>query len=235
MLPLRSNHLLQKGVSYRLDQTLSIPWMQDWHLASTFEFNGLVGAGDVWGKSSQQKSTGLLFDTTHAGICGNRIFILEVNACRVGACLMQGSHNNLVEAQWIHLTNLGIQLGDAGAPEVSGNRIIAGISGDIPHTSGVRVFGNRNSLWLDVLSADPERGLVLEEPAHDNLILSTGLAGGFTNKAKRPTNRLISPSAPETVATPDGSGFRPGSGQPQPRAGPGANPHLRQGPGMGPD
>jgi len=64
------------------------------------------------------------------------------------------------------------------------------------------VFGNRNSLWLDVLSADPERGLVLEEPAYDNLILSTGLAGGFTNKAKRPTNRLIAPYAPETVATP---------------------------------
>ncbi len=29
-----------------------------------------------------------------------------------------------------------------------------------------------------------------------------GLVGGFTNKAKRPTNRLIAPSAPETVATP---------------------------------
>jgi hypothetical protein len=255
-----NNSMLQKGVSYRLDQTLRIPWMQDWRLdggeyaltytgeegdavvidsqmncrlkfglivmqrsdgavvrlapttkgpdnfaccvASTFEFNGLVGAGDVWGKSSQQKSTGLLFDTAHSGISGNRVFILEVNACRIGAWLMQGAHNNLVEAQWIHLTNLGIQLGDANAPEVSGNRIIAGISGDIPHTTGVRVFGNRNSLRLDVLSADPERGLVLEEPAHDNLIFTTGLAGGFTNKAKRPTNRLIAPSAPETVATP---------------------------------
>ena len=64
------------------------------------------------------------------------------------------------------------------------------------------MFGNRNSLWLDVLSADPERGLVLEEPAYDNLILSAGLAGGFTNKAKHPTNRLIAPSAAETVATP---------------------------------
>jgi len=255
-----SNHQLRKGVSYRLDETLRIPWMQNWRLdggeyavfytgeqgdavvidsqmncrlkfgliamqksdgavvriapttkgpdnfvccvASTFEFNGLVGAGDVWGKSSNQKSTGLLLDTSHAGISGNRIFILEVNGCRVGACLMQGSHNNLVEAQWIHLTNLGIQLGDTNAPEVSGNRIIAGISGDIPHTTGVQVFGHHNSLWLDVLSADPERSLVLEEPAHDNLILSTDLAGGFTNRAKRPTNRLIAPFAADTVTTP---------------------------------
>jgi hypothetical protein len=46
-------------------------------------------------------------------------------------------------------------------------RVCPGISGDIPNTTGVRVFGNRNSLWLDVLSADPDRGLVLEEPAYE--------------------------------------------------------------------
>lgn len=27
-----NNSMLQKGVSYRLDQTLRIPWMQDWRL-----------------------------------------------------------------------------------------------------------------------------------------------------------------------------------------------------------
>jgi hypothetical protein len=225
-----------KGVAYRLEQTLHVPWMQDWRLdggeyvlsysgqqgdavvidsqmncrlkfglivneksdgavvrigptskgpdgfcccvASTFEFNGLVGAGDVWGKSSNQKSTGLVLDPRQGGISGNKIFILEINGCRRGVHLMQGAGNNTIEAQWIHLTNLGIQLGDPQAPGVSGNRILAGISGDMPQTTGVQVFGHRNTLMVDVFRADPGRGLVFEAPARDNLIVAGSLSGG---------------------------------------------------------
>jgi len=255
-----ANQPAGKGVAYRLDQTLHVPWMQDWRLdggeyvlsysgrqgdavvidsqmncrlkfglivseksdgavvrigpaskgpdgfcccvASTLEFNGLVGAGDVWGKSSDQKSTGLILDSARGGISGNKIFILEINGCRRGVCLTQGSGNNTIEAQWIHLTNLGIQLGDAQAPGVSGNRIVAGISGDIPKTTGAQIFGHHNTLWLDVFHADPQRALILEGPAHDNLIFSANLAGGYTNRAMTPTNRLIAPPASGGVETP---------------------------------
>jgi len=171
-------------------------------VASTLEFNGLVGAGDVWGKSSDQKSTGLVLDSTRGGISGNRIFVIEINGCRRGVYVTQGSGNNAIEAQWIHLTNLGIQLGDPQAPGVSGNRVTAGISGDMPNTTGAQVFGHNNTLWLDVFHADPERALVLEGPARGNLILSANLAGGVTNRASSPTNRLIAPFGLESIRTP---------------------------------
>jgi len=179
-------------------------------VASTFEFNGLVGAGDVWGKSAEQKSTGLVLDSTRGGVSGNKIFIVEINACRRGVYVTQGSGNNTIEAQWIHLTNLGIQLGDPQAPGVSGTRVTAGISGDIPTTTRVQVFGHHNTLWLDVFHADRQRALILEGPAHDNLILSANLAGGYTNGAAKPTNRLIAPPAAEGVETPP----LPASGKP---------------------
>jgi hypothetical protein len=164
-------------------------------VASSFEFNGMVGAGDVWGKSSGQKSTALVLDASKGGISGNKIFLNEINACRRGIYLTQGCGNNTIEAQWIHLTNLGIRLGDPEAPGVSGNRVTAGISGDVPKTTGVQVFGLRNTLIVDVFSSDPQRGLVLEPPAHDNLIISNHLAGGVTNQARKPTNRIITAAA----------------------------------------
>ncbi|MBI4582810.1 MAG: hypothetical protein HY717_02080 [Planctomycetes bacterium] len=164
-------------------------------VASAFEFNGLVGAGDVWGRSSEQKSTGLILDAQKGTISGNRISIIEINACQRGIYLMQGCGNNTVEAQWIHLTNLALQVGDAERPNVSGNRLIAGISGDVPKTTGAQIFGHHNTFLLDVFSADPSRALVLEGPARDNLILSSNLASGITNRAAQPSTRLIGSGA----------------------------------------
>ena len=164
-------------------------------VANTLEFNGMVGAGDVWGKSSDQKSTGLILDAAQGGISGNRIFINEINACQRGVYVSSGCGNNTIEVQWIHLTNLGMQLGSAEMHDVSGNRIIAGISGDVPKTTALQIFGHHNTLMLDVFSADPGRALVLEPPAHDNLIISTVLVGGITNLAARPTNRLVTAGA----------------------------------------
>ena len=164
------------------------------HYHSLSEFNALVGAGNVWGKSANQKSTGLILDSSKGGISGNKIFIVEINGCRRGVHLREGSGNNTVEAQWIHLTNLGIQLGDPQAPTVSGNRIVVGISGDMPRTTGVQVFGQRNTLLVDILSADPGRALVFEAPASGNLVIAATLAGGIANNAQTPTNRILAAS-----------------------------------------
>jgi len=167
---------------------------------------GPEDGGDFGPKTPGTKTSGLqeALDRAHeevkdvyiagGGVNGNKVFIVEINACRRGVYVTQGSGNNTIEAQWIHLTNLGIQLGDPQAPGVSGNRILAGISGDIPKTTGLQVFGHDNTLIVDVFSADPGRGLVFEAPAHGNLVVSSSLAGGVGNNAQRPTNRLITAS-----------------------------------------
>jgi hypothetical protein len=183
------------GAAVRIAPTTKGPDNFSCVVASTFEFNGMVGSGDVWGKSSEQKSTGLVLDASHGGIAANKIFIGEINACRRGVYVTQGCGNNTIEAQWIHLTNLGIQIGDADRPGVSGNRITAGISGDIPKTAGLQVFGHHNTLTVDILSADAGRGLTFEVPAHDNLVIAGNLVGGIANHAQKPTNRVITAAA----------------------------------------
>ena len=139
---------------------------------------GPEDGGDFGPKTPGTKTSGLqeALDRAHeevkdvyiagGGVNGNKVFIVEINACRRGVYVTQGS----------------------------GNRILAGISGDIPKTTGLQVFGHDNTLIVDVFSADPGRGLVFEAPAHGNLVVSSSLAGGVGNNAQRPTNRLITAS-----------------------------------------
>lgn len=240
------------GVSYVLEETLRIPWNQNWRLdggeywlfyrpedgdavvidsqmncrikmglivnalspgavvrmcpsskgpdgmrcivASTFEFNGMVGAGDVWGKpGAKQQSTGLMMDCTKGGgISGNRISLGEINACDLGIHLTEGCHGNHIEATWIHLANLGIRIGDDQAANVSRNVIRAGVSGDLPGTTGVEIFGHRNFLTIEAHANDANRNIVFEKPARDNLIVGVDLPNGITNNAEVPTNRIRS-------------------------------------------
>jgi len=250
------------GVGYQLEETLRIPWNQNWRLdggeywlsytqesgdavvidsqmncriklglvvntrsdgavvrmcptskgpdnlccivASTFEFNGMVGAGDVWGREgAKQKSTGLLMDAKSGGISGNKILIQEINACDLGIHITQGCHTNLLYATWIHLTNLGIKIGDAKAPNVSEHIIQAGISGDLPKTTGVQIFGQRNFLTISAHGHDAGKNVIFEGPSRENLIIAVNLAEGITNNASIPTNRII-PTWPIgfSVATP---------------------------------
>ncbi len=250
------------GVGYQLQETLRIPWNQNWRLdggeywltyagesgdgvvidsqmncriklgvvvnsrspgavvricptskgpdnfrcavASTFQFNALVGAGDVWGKGGAvQRSTGLLMDASGGPISGNKVQVREINACDVGVHLTQGCSGNDIEATWIHLTNLGLRIGDEGSPNVRGNTIKAGISGDLKGTKGVQIFGQRNLLTINAHGNDPGQNMIFEETARDNLIIALDLADGFTNRAAIPTNRII-PACPVefSLATP---------------------------------
>ena len=161
-------------------------------VATTFEFNGMVGAGSVWGEEgSVQKSTGLLMDASEGGISGNKVLVQEINACNIGIELTQGCHGNHVDVTWIHLTSLGIKIGNTQAPDVSAHVIQATVSGDLPQASGLQFFGRRNFLTINAHSHDSGRNIIFEEPAHDNLIVATNLPNGITNLAKTSTHRII--------------------------------------------
>jgi hypothetical protein len=175
-------------------------------VASTFEFNGMVGAGDAWGKpGAVQKSTGLLMDcTSGGGIGGNKILIGEINACNIGIHLTEGCHSNRIEATWIHLTNLGIKIGDSESHNVNRNVIQAGISGDLPGTTGVQIFGSGNRLIIEAHNHEPDRDIVFEKTSKENYIEAICIPNGITNNAEIPTNHIV-PAQPGgfSISTPN--------------------------------
>jgi hypothetical protein len=152
----------------------------------------MVGAGDVWGKpGAVQKGTGLLMDGSVGGIGGNKIFIYEINACEKGVVMTQGCNGNNIEVTWSHLTTLGMQVGSAEAPGVSGNRITGGFSCSLPGGIGLQVFGQNNYFFVQLEAHDPNKNIILEPPARDNYFFAVTLPNGITNNASVPTNRLV--------------------------------------------
>ncbi len=189
------------GAVVRLQPSTLGPDKMSCLVASTLEFNGMVGAGDVWGKpGAVQKGTGLLFDPSKGGINGNKIFIYEINACEKGVVIPGGCANNNIEVTWCHLTTLGMQVGTAEAPGVSGNRITGGFSCGLPGGTGVQIFGQNNYFHLQLEGHDPGQNLIFEPPSRDNYIFAVTLPQGFTNRATRPTNKLV-------LTTPTGYGI----------------------------
>ena len=180
------------GAVVRLQPSTLGPDKMSCLVASTLEFNGMVGAGDVWGKpGAVQKGTGLLFDSSKGGINGNKIFIYEINACEKGVVIPGGCANNNIEVTWCHLTMLGMQVGTMESPRVSGNRITGGFSCGLPGGVGVQIFGQNNYFHLQLEAHDPGQNLVFESPSRDNYIFAVTLPQGFTNRATHPTNKLI--------------------------------------------
>jgi len=235
------------GVGYTLQETLRIPWNQNWRLdggeywlsytqdrgdavvidsqmnchiklglvvasrspdnvvhvfpttkgpdefrcvvASTFEFNGMVGAGDVWGKPGcVQKGTGLNLDSTGGGgIQGNKFLLKEINACAVGVDIGPGANSNHFDITWCHLTTLAMRIGE----NVSESMIRLGCSGGVDGAAGVQIFGRRNFLTLTAHAQDPGKNVVFEAPAQHNLIYAVSLDNGITNNATVPTNRIV--------------------------------------------
>lgn len=180
------------GAVVRLQPSTLGPDKMSCLVASTLEFNGMVGAGDVWGKpGAVQKGTGLLFDSAKGGINGNKIFIYEINACEKGVVIPGGCANNNIEVTWCHLTTLGMQVGTPESPGVSGNRITGGFSCGLPGGIGVQVFGQNNYFHLQLEGHDPGQNLIFEPPSRENYIFAVTLPQGFTNRATHPTNKLI--------------------------------------------
>lgn len=164
-------------------------------VACDFNFNGLVGAGNVWGAEGERKSTGLLLDTTYGPVVSNRIFSTEFNACNTGIHFTGGPHpcsGNWFHCPDMHLCQTHIRLGDPNGTHVALNTVIATIdSQGVPDSIGAQIFGKNNQLNLTVGQSSPGNDVIFESSAQENLVTSACLPGGFTNRAKIPTNRII--------------------------------------------
>ncbi|MBI5094628.1 MAG: hypothetical protein HZB26_19610 [Candidatus Hydrogenedentes bacterium] len=167
---------------------------------STFEFNAVVGGGSVFPDGKQHpKGTGLFLDASVGPILHNKFYATEIIACETGLLLTCGPNGNRssviadnnFEIPMIHLCDTHMQIGNADSHVVR-NILQANITSEnLAAATGVRIFGKRNLLTLDVQTIAKDRGVVFEAPAEDNRITAVGLSAGYTNSATRPTNRII--------------------------------------------
>jgi len=160
----------------------------------SIEFGAALGGGGaIPGEGVRGHGTGILFDSSHGDIEGNRISSIEVVGCDRGLH-MKGPNvrNNEIQVLWSHINTTHLRLGDPGAAP-SHNRITMdamdseGMRGGV----GADVFGANNLLTLTSVRMDPGRDLVFEPDARANLVVAIDLPNGFTNLAITPTNRIV--------------------------------------------
>lgn len=182
-------------------------------VASTFEFNALVGGGSVFEDGKRAPTgVGLYADASSGAIVHNKFYATEVIACDTGVLMNCGPSgnpgtaisDNTLEAPFLHLCKTHLQVGDALAA-VSRNRFEVNLNGNsVPDASGVRIFGKQNLFTLDISQTAVNRGIVFEESAEDNRVTIANLDCGITNNAKRPTNKVESLVSPGFgVTTPE--------------------------------
>lgn len=164
--------------------------------ACKFEFGAIVGAGSVFGgDDAAGKGVGLYLDAENGPVDGNEILASEVIACRVGIQLSQGATNNWIRSPFTHLCNTHIVVGGGDGSRCALNRIEAFIDGaGIKDNTGLVLQGQRNLLTLSFGTNAPEKNLVLEPGAANNLITCINLPNGLTDHATAP-NRLIQPES----------------------------------------
>lgn len=170
-----------------------------------FHFNALVGGGGGWpsGELFNDKlnpkhkwtGVGLWLDTELGPIDSNKISVIEVVGCDRGVHLDGRVTHNHLEIPMIHLCNTHVQIGGPNDAIPCENRIetfmdSAGITGSI----GAKIFGHHNLLTLTTGQMSPGGDVVFEASAKDNLITALRLPNGITNRAVKPTNRLITTS-----------------------------------------
>jgi len=181
-------------------------------VASTFEFNALVGAGSVFPDGRKApKGIGLFLDASEAAIVNNTIHATEIIACERGLLLSCGPNpgprrtgiiDNRIEVPFAHLCATHLQIGDESGAGVFRNTIRANINSEgVPGSAGVRIFGRNNLFTLGFAQTAPQMNIVFERPARDNLITVLEMPNGFTNRAEHPTNR-IQPLSPAGLNAP---------------------------------
>jgi hypothetical protein len=183
---------------------------------SHFEFSSIVGGGvfdlETLKITGAPKGGGIVLDASNGPIVYNRITANAVLLCARGVYLTTGATQHSVACNWIavthnHQCNTHLQLGAPGdrSDRISLNRIVMTIDAEgIKGSIGARVFGQRNLLDLDVIRSSPGNDIVFETGAADNIVTSLHLPNGVTNRATRPTNRIVATgSAGFDVSTPD--------------------------------
>jgi hypothetical protein len=170
-------------------------------VASTFEFNALVGAGSVFPDGKKvPRGIGLHLDASDASIVHNKIYATEIIACDKGLYMTCGPDpqksragiiDNWIEVPFLHLCGTHLQVGDGNGAGVFRNQIRANISSEgVPDSIGARVFGRNNLFTLSFARTAPQRNVIFEPPARDNLVTAFELPNGLTNNAEHPTNRI---------------------------------------------
>ncbi len=170
--------------------------------ASDFHFAALVGGGGAWpggeafdselNTEHEWKGTGLLLDAEPGPILTNLITATEVVGCAEGIHFRNACTDNFLDAPLIHLCRTHLQLGDPGNSVVSQNRVRALLNSEgIPKAVGARLFGHDNLLELTFGQMGEEAGLIFEEPSFGNLVTCPTFPHGITNRANRPTNRVV--------------------------------------------
>ena len=167
---------------------------------STFEFNAVVGAGSVFPDGKKRPAgTGLYLDASAGPILHNRIYATEIIACETGISMDCGASGNPVstvsenffELPFVHLCGVHIALGNA-ASNVSRNTFHANINSENQSdATGIRIYGKRNLLTLDIQTEAKNKGIIFEAPAEDNRATVVNLPAGYTNNATRPTNKIL--------------------------------------------
>jgi len=171
---------------------------------STFEFSSIVGGGvfdlNTLKITGAPRGGGIVLDGSTGPIVYNRIYANAVLLCDRGVYLTTGGTGHSVSCNWIsvmhnHQCNTHLQLGGPGdrPDRVSLNRIVMTIDSEgITGSIGARISGQRNLLDLDVIRSSPGSDIVFEAGAADNIVTSLHLPHGVTNRAARPTNRVVS-------------------------------------------
>ncbi len=190
------------GATVRLKPTTAGPDRFKVITSSEFHFNGIVGGGGAWPGGEAYKNeldkrrkwigTGVAIDASEGSIDGNKISIVEIVGCDRGLHLIGPVTHNSIDAPLIHLCGTHLQLGDAKDPRVMDNVIITYVhSQGIEGAVGARIYGEHNLLTLTAGQMSPGGDVVFEATAKNNLIAALRLPNGITNRAKQPTNRII--------------------------------------------
>jgi len=187
---------------------------------SRFEFSSIVGGGvfdlDTLKITGAPRGGGIVLDASNGPIVYNRIDASAVLLCDKGVYLTTARTGHSVSCNWIsvihnHQCNTHLQLGDPTAVggnrpgAISLNRVVMTIDSEgIKGSIGARIFGHRNLLDLDVIRSSPDKDVVFEAEAAHNVVHMLHSRHGITNRATRPTNRVVlAGSAGFDVATPD--------------------------------
>lgn len=159
---------------------------------SIFEFYAIVGGGSV--APDQNRTTqckGLVLDSSSGPIICNKFIINEINACDTSMYIRNaeggGIQHNHIELFFGNICNTTLRMGDPGCRGIVENILRMNCNGKV----GAQIFAQKNLLTLTGLVTEPQKSIIFEADARDNIVYALNMYKGITNNADTPTNRII--------------------------------------------